>query len=270
MMMTTNKTRSSLPDEILQQILSLLDTKYAAFCRKDGDKSITDMLSFRLLYHEEQCLEAESVCSWICNSVKHKVEELNIDVFMVRLIDELPKCLFNCESLKLLRFKFSFHFTLPSCSIYLPALKAIHLSSITFKDDNLSKLLVNCPILEALVLVEIEFDMLEKLTIFAPQLKHLTIHKCNDGDYSDPIVCKIEIFAPNLISFWCNDHMAREFSVETFSSPVIAEFDMRIEAIYIFESEKGVELPEEKNEEYALHAIKYLRHKNSNIIALVD
>ncbi|KAF9588365.1 hypothetical protein IFM89_008795, partial [Coptis chinensis] len=164
---------------------------------------------------------------------------------------ELPDSLFISKSLRVLKCDCGLEFE-PPTSISLPALETLHLSSTLFLKDNIVELLKSCPVLESLMLEDLQLYVLKKFTIYAPQVKHLEIRNWFG---LEPARCKIEIYAPNLLSLKCADHMKRDFWVETLCSPHIADFCMQVGMSY----EEDNWLPEEQSKKYIMRMMNYLR-----------
>ncbi|KAL4592360.1 hypothetical protein LXL04_005352 [Taraxacum kok-saghyz] len=85
--------------------------------------------------------------------------------------------------------------------ITLPNLKTLHLSLITFPDDDLTqKLFAGCLALEELVLLDCEWTNLKNVMISSSNLKRLTIDDLPYfGPPDDPGGSKITIDTPNLV-----------------------------------------------------------------------
>ncbi|PNX75132.1 F-box/FBD/LRR-repeat protein, partial [Trifolium pratense] len=108
---------------------------------------------------------------WILYLIGRSIKELVLDV----LLDEhykIPWCLFSCQSLQRLQ--------LNSCLLKPPTtfegwrnLKYLRLDYVTITQDALEKLISDCPLLQSLVLLDIDVT---EINIHAPNLKHFDIN----------------------------------------------------------------------------------------------
>ncbi|CAJ2635382.1 unnamed protein product [Trifolium pratense] len=118
---------------------------------------------------------------WILYLIGRSIKELVLDV----LLDEhykIPWCLFSCQSLQRLQ--------LNSCLLKPPTtfegwrnLKYLRLDYVTITQDALEKLISDCPLLQSLVLLDIDVT---EINIHAPNLKHFDIN----GKFEDIIFDK--------------------------------------------------------------------------------
>nr|DAD20794.1 TPA_asm: hypothetical protein HUJ06_022257 [Nelumbo nucifera] len=209
--------------------------------------------------------------TWTLVAARCNVEEVDIRVSAKEAV-ELPHCLYISESMSVLKLNLGSKrpkLVLPS-SMGLPNLKILHLCSLCFVDDELTnKLLCNCPLLESLIIRYCTLKNVENLKISAPRLKNLVIETCFEDSevYEESgrsFSCKINVSAPNLISFKCRDHLKREYTLENLYSLVNADIDMYLEEDY---DNELLKLPHKRKEEYAQCMIKWLTGL-SNIKAL--
>ncbi|KAL8237711.1 hypothetical protein R6Q59_018792 [Mikania micrantha] len=134
------------------------------------------------------------ISSWIINAVKHNVQKLDLCLFAEHA-SIIPQSIFDCKSLVILKIEMCCLIEIPSC-IYLPCLKTLHISLVTFpNDESTEKLFSSSPVLEELVLLDCDCVNLKNITISSLTLKRLTI---DDLPISDPGGCKIKIDAINL------------------------------------------------------------------------
>lgn len=144
---------------------------------------------------------ASRVHSWISAAVKHKVQELDLCLF----VDEtflLPHSVFNSASLTLLKLEMNWHLQLPS-QISFPSLKILHLGLLTFQNDNsVERLFSCCPMLEELDILDCDWIELKSVTIYIPSLKRLTIEDLPVFSLiGNTNGCEIKINAAKLSSF---------------------------------------------------------------------
>ncbi|KAF9588371.1 hypothetical protein IFM89_008801 [Coptis chinensis] len=271
---STNEDRiSSLPNNLIHEILSFLDMKHAAR---------TSILSTRwrdlwtsiptLNFNSTVFLEStrktskdkdrfidfidQRVYSWVVALVRRNVQELVIDIpASLHYLLSVPLCLFNCASLTVLKLQFERLYVplaLPHF-ISLPLLLTLHLKSVNFLDEDLtSKLFSSCPVLESLVIVDCRFGKMKKLIISGLKLKHLMIEtgRYENLSFYKQFYCKITIFAPNLVSLRLKDHLGRDYVIEDLSFLVTADIDMENEMMVEMDHSTAM-IPAEVKNEYA-------------------
>ncbi|KAI3728230.1 hypothetical protein L6452_16863 [Arctium lappa] len=206
---------SSLPDELIHQILSCMDSKFAVQtcllssrwkllwtsmpCLNFASHHFVSLPKFakfvtHVLSHRNHQIEVTSVkldfhgaasqffVRKIANYVfSHNVQELNV-VILPKKHHEFPPCLFSSQSLK--------HFTLSLSSCFFapcvtpktpwdfPALTSLHLNEITLCEDNTYKsfdLFSKCANLKNLTLHSFFVNNVEVFDIITPQLSDLTL-----------------------------------------------------------------------------------------------
>ncbi|KAL5706946.1 hypothetical protein ACHQM5_025051 [Ranunculus cassubicifolius] len=128
-------------------------------------------------------------------AVRHNAKVIDLDLAVVNdtnveCDNHLTSHLFECESLKELKLS-STHITIPS-SIWLPALRVLHLRKVIFQDDKPSILFSAITALETLILDDCLFHNKELLCLSSHQLATLIL--------KGKLPKSIEINAPSLIS----------------------------------------------------------------------
>ncbi|KAA8544383.1 hypothetical protein F0562_022395 [Nyssa sinensis] len=178
---------SSLPDSILVHILSFLPTKFAVATSilsarwkhiwasvpildfnhllvaepklwNDDVYGFMNFVDRVLMFHDLSCIHAfrlrcgvESdyarVNAWIGVAIKRQVQELDFLAFTEVPIS-LPRILFTCKTLVVLKLGTEFQLVNFPVSIHLPSLKTLHLSVASPNNDLMQNLLSGCPVVE--------------------------------------------------------------------------------------------------------------------------
>ncbi|KAK9048882.1 hypothetical protein SSX86_032150 [Deinandra increscens subsp. villosa] len=188
---------------------------------------------------------ASCIHSWISSAIMHNVQKLDLCLF----VDDpfvLPSSVFCSQTLTRLKVEMNCVLEFPNV-IYLPCLKALHLSLVTFANDgSAQKLFSGCPVLEDLTLLDCEWLNLNNITISSPTLKRLTIDDLPYfGPPDGPKDCKIKIYTSNLIYLKYTGYPSKDIFVCDVSSLVKA---------YI-----SVPVPHEKQKEVASHVVNLLK-----------
>ncbi|KAI3728232.1 hypothetical protein L6452_16865 [Arctium lappa] len=204
---------SSLPDELIHQILSCMDSKFAVQtcllssrwkllwtsmpCLNFASHHFVSLPKFakfvtHVLSHRNHQIEVTSVkldfhgaasqffVRKIANYVfSHNVQELTVVIFPKKH-HEFPPCLFSSQSLK--HFTLSSYFLAPCVTPKtpwdFPALTSLHLNEVTLCDDNAYKsvdLFSKCVNLKNLTLHFLFVNNVEVFDIITPQLSDLTL-----------------------------------------------------------------------------------------------
>ncbi|KAI7736194.1 hypothetical protein M8C21_007975 [Ambrosia artemisiifolia] len=224
-----NETENRYPPEetcfinFVERVLSLRDASNIKKFR----------LSCRVFFN------APCIHSWIASAVMHNVQKLDICLF----VDDpfvLPSSVFCSQTLTSLKVEMNCVLEFPAI-IYLPYLKTLHLSLVTFANDgSTQKLFSGCPVLEELTLLDCEWLNLKDITIASSTLKRLTIDDLPYfGPPDGPKDCKIKIFTSNLVYLKYTGYPSNDIFVCDVSSLVKA---------YI-----SVPVPHEKQKEVASH-----------------
>ncbi|XP_059624188.1 F-box protein At4g22280-like [Cornus florida] len=169
-------------------------------------QSVSDMHKFRLRC-ENKC-DNSHLSQWISIAILRHVRE--VDISLVNEHVMLPRELWNCNTLVVLKLDGVFALNVPSM-VCLPSLKILHLDKIKFSDDDSTERLVSsCPVLEDLALINCFWKNINVLNISALALKSLTI----DSDLYDyntfNYMYKIVFNTPNLQYLKYFDHVVVE------------------------------------------------------------
>ena len=232
-----NKGRNklcNLPDIVLQHILSFLGTKDAVrtsvlskrwlylwvsmpnlnFIQGPGEMNDWNRNLFMNLVERALVLQkssniqkfslscdvfcdACSINSWVFSAVRHKVQVLDLCLFLNGESFVLPRSLFTCESIKVLNLQMCYNLRLPS-SIFFPSLKILTLKHIVFPDDqSTQRLFSGCPVLEELTLDNCYWENINAISISAPMLKSLVIYDLLDSESR----CQVIVFGMSLKFF---------------------------------------------------------------------
>ncbi|TKY51115.1 putative F-box protein [Spatholobus suberectus] len=226
---------SNLPDEIIQHILSLLQTKDAVrtsvlsrrwhsqwmfVTNLDFSEFAPSMNQKRSLFMDfvdrvialrkpldlnlfalscEVFTDASRINSWVCAAVKHNVQHLLLVLRRICLEPlELPHCLFTCDTLrKAFIMAEEILLNLPS-SIHFLNLKLLTLQYVVFPgNESTQRLFSGLPVLEELTLDRCCWGNVEAVTVALPMLKKLDIIE----NLADCDNCRFFIIAENLKSF---------------------------------------------------------------------
>ncbi|KAI3675594.1 hypothetical protein L1987_85184 [Smallanthus sonchifolius] len=148
----------------------------------------------------------------------HNVRELDLCLF-AEDPSVIPQSVFDCKSLVILKIEMNCVIEIPS-RVYFPCLKTLHLSLVTFpNDESTEKLFSSCPVLEELVLLDCDCVNLKYITIYSLTLKRLTI---DDLPVYDPSGCKIKIDAKNLTCLEYIGYLSNEIFLNNVPSLVKA------------------------------------------------
>ncbi|KAK9681513.1 hypothetical protein RND81_10G007700 [Saponaria officinalis] len=167
---------TSLPDELLCRILSMLSTK---------DAAATLVLSKHVV--------PARLNVWISYPLAHAgLRELDLSFHVRRPYQcKLPPSLFARQSLEVLRLSSNLEINdakIPLIS--LPNLKLLYLTSFVFKDDNfVTRLVSSCPVLEDLTIECCSWKIGDRVSISSHSLRSLVLlvrkvdhHRCRTSD----------------------------------------------------------------------------------------
>lgn len=170
-------------------------------------RDASDISTFHLQWMGEG-KDLEQADRWLRFVVKRNVKWLELQMHLY--IDEiLPSCVFNCQSLQVLKLEVMCGFIGFPGPVSLPKLKRLEVSYAEFLDDSLQDLLSGCPLLEVLSFEHCYFTSLE---ICSPELKRLVLRVPDDA------YTVVRISAPKLLSFVYRGMVFQELTLMNFSS----------------------------------------------------
>ncbi|CAH2069711.1 unnamed protein product [Thlaspi arvense] len=206
---------SNLPNELLVKILSFVPTKVAVStsvlskrwerlwmgvpkldCGHIDEPEIRDFicknLPLRAPFIEILCLENfqpfqfEDIKRWVEIAVSHCLRELSI-YFCNYVVPELilPRSLYTCKSLVILKTEGSGILVDVPPTACLPSLKTLQLEEVTYSnEDSLRLLLSHCPVLEDLLIRREDEADKAVIVVIVPSLLRLTLRNdCCCGHY---------------------------------------------------------------------------------------
>lgn len=168
---------SSLPDEILQHILSFVSTKLAIrtslLCRRwrhvwsnmpslcfddtrlqaaSINKTLTLYTALKMMnFHlkTNSAFNVPHIDKWIELAMSRNVENMFLDF---NFVYDIPDFFYNSSSIKQLDVKVRYTNMIPRCSVSWTSLKKLSFRSCGLSVDTMAKILSGCPILESLTL----------------------------------------------------------------------------------------------------------------------
>ncbi|CAH2069742.1 unnamed protein product [Thlaspi arvense] len=251
---------SRLPDDFLLQILSWLPTKDVwvtsllskrwrnlwtlvprlNFDLRHHDNACTKFTKFvdrSLLLHKAPTLESlhikiGSKCPradvetgvWVRIAVDRSVRELDISYCSGEEPIRMPKCLFDCRTLVVLKLQ---NASLVDATSYdcFSALKTLHLLDVKYVDDqSLPSILSCCTTLEDLVVQRCPGDNVKIVNLTAPCLKNLSLHKSSQAFEGDDDGFLID--APKLKCLDIEDYWGGFCYIEDMPEVVEANVDV--------------------------------------------
>ncbi|KAJ4966781.1 hypothetical protein NE237_018630 [Protea cynaroides] len=257
---------ASVPDLYFDGFVFSPKTKFVKFVdsvllRRNG----WGIHKFCLRFSDYYC-DTSHACTWISTAVSYNVQELSVYYYprehfaLPVCLFELPICLFMCKSLRVLKLNlYESILNLPP-SIHMPFLNTLHLISVTFSDNNLTrKLFSNCPVLKEVILEDCAVRDLSVFQISSLSIERLTI----DGLPRDLVLCsgsydhEIKISAPRLLSIKYINYKGQNICLEKPPSLVDA-------AIYL-----NTEW-DESNQIYFHRVINFLRDLSNAKVLMVS
>ncbi|KAF3536839.1 hypothetical protein F2Q69_00019491 [Brassica cretica] len=232
---------SRLPDDFLLQILSRLPTKDVVAMSLLSKRwrflwTLVPKLNFDLRLHDNTCpkftkfvdrslllhkaptleslrVKIGSICHnadvdvgvWVRIAVDRGVRELDISYCPAEEPIRLPKCLFPCATLVVLKLE---NMSLVDASSYVcfKSLKTLHLLDVKYFDEqSLPHLLSSCSVLEDLVVQRCPGDNVKIVSVNAACLKTLTLHKSSqafEGDDDGFLIAAPKLKRLDIEDYW--------------------------------------------------------------------
>ncbi|XP_071696576.1 F-box protein At4g22280-like [Rutidosis leptorrhynchoides] len=168
------------------------------------------------------CFGASIINTWISIAIMHNVRELDL-CLLAEDPSVIPQSLFDATSLVSLKIEMNCVLILPS-RISFPCLKTLHLSLVTFpNDESTEKLFLGCPVLQELVLIDCDWFNLKNIMISSSTLKKLTIDDLSYyGLLDEHSGCKIKIHTANLTYLEYIGYLSNEIILDNVVSLVDA------------------------------------------------
>lgn len=251
---------SQLPDDFLLQILSWLPTKDVLVTSLLSKRwrflwTLVPRLNYDLRLHDNACprfsqfvdrslllhkaptlqslnIKIGSVCYtaekdvgvWVRTAVDRCVRELNISYCSGEEPIRLPKCLFTCTTLAVLKLE-NLSLVDASCYVCFQSVKTLHLLDVKYFDDqSLPRIISSCSSLEDLVVQRCPGDNVKVVTVTAPCLKTLSLHKSSQAFEGDDDGFLIE--APKLKRLDIEDYWGGFCYIENMPEVVEANVDV--------------------------------------------
>ncbi|PIA58180.1 hypothetical protein AQUCO_00500244v1 [Aquilegia coerulea] len=200
-------------------------------CKKKDMDAFKDIIDHTLMLHDESNIisfrlilsrapiSTPHINSWVSFALQHNVQHLTL-YSVYRPIEQLPRSLFVCSSLRVLDLS-NVPLKLPN-SIQFPLLKSLMLSWVEFLADNLVSKLLSCcccPVLESLVIVRCYQYHANTHTISFSNLKYLKLFK-------NEVVSRLKIILsiPNLQKFIYSGQEPPSLTYQTLASISDAKF----------------------------------------------
>ncbi|XP_004289024.1 PREDICTED: putative F-box/FBD/LRR-repeat protein At3g56780-like [Fragaria vesca subsp. vesca] len=169
--------------------------------------------------------------SWVRTAIMHNLVELDLCVTNLSGVDEnyeLPKSLFKCKTLVVLKLRSHIIINTPDDSWCLPRLKVLFIETDPV-NNLMEKLLDGCPALEVLAVTgHVRVEDLD-FNISALELKKLTIHlvtRYRLDEYVGLLNLNVSVRAPKLEYFHLQQSVLSSFVLENSKSLVKATIDL--------------------------------------------
>ncbi|XP_004288754.1 PREDICTED: putative F-box/LRR-repeat protein At5g41840-like [Fragaria vesca subsp. vesca] len=200
-------------------------------------RGLLDIQRFYLRYY---CFSVDlsRIDGWIRNVIRRNVVELKL---CVRVYEdtvekiELPKTIFLCKTLVILKLNFNCFIYAPPESGCFPNLKVLHIRLDCPDKDFLEKLFTFFPLLEDLFIYgRLSSDISGTFKLFVPELKRLKIDFASNMSYEDPYEYYLSINAPKL------EYL--DLRVDFLRSIVFDNAKSLVKAVFSFSHRDAIEL----------------------------
>lgn len=254
---------SKLPDAVLSHVLSFSGTKYAvrtSILSKRwrniwatvpnldfDDENTYDELGFKTFVNRILSLRdsldinkfrlrcwcaagLSHVDSWICTTVRLNVVELDLSVVSAdaEQILELPKCLFTCNTLRVLTMRTNFTIDPPTAQCF-PSLKFLRVKIYHPDIDSMTRLISCCRVLEDLTIDGTVGDVVT-LDVIALQLKTLNISLCTEIEVVSNIESEDESSEDENYEDHDHDHVTDLHSY-FINAPKLENLNLRVDVL---------------------------------------
>ncbi|KAM5586501.1 F-box/LRR-repeat protein [Rosa sericea] len=173
------------------------------------------------------CDAFSRIDGWICTAIRRNVVEL--DFFLCVDDDitfELPRCVFMCKTLEVLKLASNCLTCAPPPSGCFSSLKFLHVSVCYPVSDWVANIFSHCPLLEGLIIDgNIGLERVMNFNISACNLKTLKIDLYIDGNPGDPAY-NLFIDAPKLENLDVKLDKLSNYYIEDAKSLIKADIDL--------------------------------------------
>ncbi|KAK9089450.1 hypothetical protein Scep_028532 [Stephania cephalantha] len=205
--------------------------KYMHRRSRSRSRSGLDLQGFRLRW--PLCSNGYRVKNWIGQVMKLNVQELDIFLGLTDSVFTIPAKVFSAaSSVKAIKLELRFdgrsfnqyRFHVPRSMISAPNLRTLELIRVKLQKGNAyGELILDCPVLETLILKNCYCKHLKVLNLSLNQLKRLEID--NRANNSFPYVskdalgdCKLQLNTPNVSTFVYKGDMYKDCSLGDFAA----------------------------------------------------
>ncbi|KAG7634967.1 Leucine-rich repeat 2 [Arabidopsis suecica] len=174
------------------------------------------------------------VNGWVLKVLDRGVEELDLYIASEYEYPLPPKVLMT-KTLVSLKVSGTDEFTIDVGEFFLPKLKTLHLSAISFGDEGgppFAKLISACHALEELVMIKMMWDYWEFCSVSSPSLKRVSI----DCENIDENPKSVSFDTPNLVYLEFTDTVAVKYPKVNFDSLVEASIGLRMTPDQVFDA----------------------------------
>ncbi|KAL5716307.1 hypothetical protein ACHQM5_018022 [Ranunculus cassubicifolius] len=217
--------------------------------------------------------------SWVIRALERHVKQICIDMedFSLGKPLDLPANLF-ASNLRDLKLYFTHHITRPIARVRLPSslstagrIETLELHTILFpQGDATGELVLSCPLLKNLKIIQCNVTYLKVLNISTPLLESLELSGVSVDKDS---FCTVKMVTPNLKSFnvrsfcWPGSEFTVDYSMEDVSSLIHAHIDSYLDEENVYNKRCSKGLSEILSKVYK---VQYLQLSLCSIKLLTD